>query len=145
MSLPIAWVEKIFDKLTLNYGQDFLNRYKSIPLADVKTDWSHELGFVMGRPSAISFALSNLPERPPTAQQFRALCLSAPQTDVPEALTYSPPANPERMREELAKLSKPVPKVDGRDWARRVIERKESGVKVSPTVVAMAKQAMGEL
>lgn len=139
MSLPTAWVEKIFDKLTLNYGVDFMARYKGIPLQDVKTDWSHELGFAVGRPSCISYALSNLPERPPTAQQFKALCLNAPNTEVPAALLPQPAPNPERMRFELEKLSKPVPAVDPRDWARKILANPAGR---TPTVLQMARNAL---
>ena len=79
MSLPIEWIEKIFKKLTVTYGRDFLGRYEGIPIADIKTDSSHELGGFQAHPEAIRHALQNLnPSKPPTVYEFRkCLCKRA--------------------------------------------------------------------
>lgn len=138
MSLPIEWVEKLFAKLTLNYGVDFLNRYKGIPLVDVKTDWSEELGGFGGE--RIAFALKNLPDRPPTSSQFRNLCLQAPAAEVP-ALP-EPKADPERLKRELEKLAPlraPAAHVDCKQWARVILESQKGR---TPTVIQMAKNAL---
>lgn len=141
MSLPIEWVEKIFSKLTVNYGVDFLARYKGIPLADVKADWSEELGGFGG--DRIAFALKNLPDKPPTATQFRNLCLSAPAIEVP-ALP-EPKADPVRMRQELAKLE-PLREVcqpadyDCKRWARVILANPGGRTHMA---LQMARDALG--
>lgn len=146
MSLPLSWVERIFDKLTLHYSQEFLSKWRDIDINTVKSEWAHELAVFERAPNLIAFALSNLPERAPNVANFKALCRQAPLTDV-EALP-SPKANPERMRAELAKLSVVATKQimqGNRDWAHAILRRKDDGAKISPTVVQMAKQALGEI
>ena len=140
MSLPIEWVEKLFAKLTLNYGVDFLNRYKGIPLVDVKTDWSEELGRLDG--AAIVFALGSLPDRPPTAQQFRNLCLQAPSAvEVPKL--EMPKANPEMAKLVMEKLAQaPTSPVDNRAWAKTILRDVQGGLRRTPTVIQMAKNAL---
>lgn len=141
MSLPIEWVEKLFAKLTLNYGVEFLNRYKGIPIMDVKTDWSEELGGFTGK--HISFALGVLPDRPPTSQQFRNLCLLAPAT---EALRIEPPkADPAIAKMVMEKLAvAPVVHAGRLDWAKAIMRDHIGGLRRTPTVVAMARGALGE-
>lgn len=105
MSLPIPWVDRIFEKLTLTYGREFIARWDNcgMPIADVKADWAHELGGFEAHPGSIAYALENLPaDRPPTVMQFRAICRMAPLPTLP-ALT-SPKADPDRVRAEIAKL-----------------------------------------
>ena len=58
MGMPSAWIDRIFDKLTLTYGQAFLNRWKDLDLNAVKSDWMHELDGMERHPEAIAFALS---------------------------------------------------------------------------------------
>lgn len=101
MSLPEHWTNKIFEKLMLTYGRDFLARWEGVPIADLKADWAHELaGYVCNAP-ALAYALQNLPtERPPTVLQFRAICQRAPAPAVPRI--EPPKANPEVARKAIA-------------------------------------------
>lgn len=69
-------VDLIFSKCQLVYGRDFSSRWEGMKLADVKADWRRELGTWLNQPQAIKHALENLPERPLTVIQFRALCMS---------------------------------------------------------------------
>ena len=134
MSLPTEWVEKIFHKLTLAYGQDFLNRWKGIPIADVKTDWAHCLAGFAEHPEAIGFALLNLPDsRPPTAQDFRAICRQAPRD---ESLALNAPKAPaDVVDKEIAKIvanamKPPVDErgqVDHKRWAKQLRDRHQRG------------------
>ena len=143
MSVPIEWVEKIFAKLSVNYGMDFLNRYKGIKLVDVKTDWSEELGGLDG--AAISFALQSLPDRPPTAQQFRNLCLQAPSAvEVPKL--EMPKPNPAMVKLVMERLAQsPISPVDNRAWAKAILRDVEAGVRRTPTVVQMARNALASV
>ena len=43
MTMPLAWIDRIFDKLTLTYGQQFLGRWRDVDMNSVKSDWLHEL------------------------------------------------------------------------------------------------------
>lgn len=129
MSLPIEWVEKIFRKLTLAYGRDFLARWEGITLADVKTDWMHELAGYENAPEAIAFALQNLPaSRPPTVFEFREMCRKAPRKAEAQ-IEYKP--DPARLAEELKKLNQsrkaPRQNVDCKAWAKALKARHEAG------------------
>jgi hypothetical protein len=144
MSLPLPWVDRIFDKLTLTYGQSFLSRWRDLDLNAVKSDWMHELSGFEKAPHAIAHALSNLPENPPTVIQFRALARTAPAAEVP-ALP-EPKADPERLKAELAKLAPIREQIastttakDCRKWARDILANPKGR---TPTTLQMARNAM---
>lgn len=145
MSLPSAWTDKIFKKLTLAYGRDFIGRWEGIDLNDVKSDWAHELSGFEAHPEAIAWSLENLPESPPNAIKFRNLCRQAPAPDVPQL--PQPKADPERVAAELAKLA-PMRvaasmQTNGKDWARRILARDEAGEKIRPYTLTSARQTLG--
>jgi hypothetical protein len=144
VSLSIKAVEWLWARLIAAYGVRFMAQYEGVPVADVKTDWAHRLARFHDRRDVILWALDNLPDAPPNALAFARLCAQAPAPVVP-ALP-EPPADPERMRAELAKLapvlSKPVQRTDGRDWARRLVARAEAGDRVSRAALAMARDAL---
>lgn len=142
--LPMPWVDRIFDKLTLVYGQSFLRRWVDVDMAAVKADWAHELAGFAQHPSSIGWALQHLPpEKPPTVLEFRLLARKAPPEELPRL--ESPKADPERVAAELTKLA-PVraPKVDdGKDWARRLVARADAGDRVRPISLRFAQEALG--
>lgn len=79
MSLPSNWVEPIFTKLTLIYGQQFLRRWQDLDLDAVKADWAHELDGLDKSPQRIAYALQNLPiDKPPTVLEFRSIAWKMP-------------------------------------------------------------------
>jgi hypothetical protein len=103
MSLPAHWIDKIFEKLTLVYGREFLNRWEGVPIEAVKDDWAHELEGFERWPEAIAFALKTLPpDRPPTVLQFRDICRKAPAKEFKQLPPPKP--DPEKVRAEIAKL-----------------------------------------
>lgn len=103
MSLPLPWVEKIFQKLSLVYGRDFLGRWEGIPIEDVKSDWAHELSGYQQSPDAISYALQHLPNKPPTVLEFRTICQAAPRVVKATMIEKSPGTyTPEVARKALA-------------------------------------------
>lgn len=157
MSLPLPWVDRIFEKLTLVYGQKFIALWRDVDLNAVKSDWAHELaGFAprdgevgSGRAgaAAIAYALANLdPLAPPNVLQFRALARRAPALEAPRL--PEPKADPERVAAELAKL-KPIAEAaratscGGKDWAHRIIARVGQGECINRTTVLFARQALG--
>jgi hypothetical protein len=142
--LPEPWVDRIFDKLTLVYGQSFLRRWADIDLAAVKADWAHELAWYAQQPSAIAWALQNLPaEKPPTVIEFRALARKAPAPVVPKL--EGPKADPDRVAAEMAKLAPVIekPRADPKRWARVIVERADAGEKVTPVALRFAREALG--
>lgn len=147
MSLPAAWVDRLFDKMTLTYGQSFLRRWQDIDLNAVKSDWAHELSGFERFPKSIAWALQNLPpEKPPTVLEFRNIARKAPEEEQPR-IEHSA-AGKERIAEELRKLgpilAKTAPSGDSFDWARRLIQRHESGAyKSTRAALAMARDALG--
>ncbi len=144
MSLPSNWTDKIFAKLTLAYGRDFLGRWEGIDLNDVKTDWSHELSGFDSHPEAIAYALANLPPKAPTVIEFRAIARRAPLPDVPRL--EAPRADPERVAAELAKLA-PIRSAvreaaGGKDWANSILERHAAGEQIRPICLRFAREAL---
>jgi hypothetical protein len=143
MSLPIPWVDKIFQKLTLTYGRDFLNRWEGVPIEDVKEDWAHELRGFQQNPSAIAYGLQNcLNGKPPTVHDFKAICIRRPET----VLTLPEPfANPEKVAAELKKLEsvKLIQRTDHRAWAKNLKKRHDSGEKINMNQVRCYREALG--
>lgn len=152
MSLPVKAVDRLFERLALTYGAAWMRQWEGLDVNDIKALWAHELAGFSGRLDAIAWALENLPPRCPNIIEFKALCREAPR---PQAAPLpEPPADPERVRAELAKLGH-VPasqragvtaKVDHKAWAKRIIARHESGEKVRPISLRFAREAlrMGE-
>jgi hypothetical protein len=126
MSLPDAWIERIFDKLTLVYGHQFLSRWDGLSLEKVKANWAAELSRFQQNPNALGYALENLPPgKAPTVLEFRALC-NSPQAPRPEAVqmlpSYSGPTADDlawqRHLPRLQKVRAEKPETAGRcDWA----------------------------
>lgn len=144
MSLPSPWVDKIFDKLTLVYGQAFLRRWQDLDMDAVKADWAHELSGLQQSLRAITYALQNLPpEKPPTVLEFRAISRRTP----PEAFVALPAAklDPERLEEHVAtarrRTARSAP--GNKDWARRIVDRHAAGDNVRPYNLNCAHQALG--
>lgn len=150
MSLPMKAIDRLFDRMTATYGAQWLRMWDGVPIQDVKTAWLHELSSYGGEPGlkSIVWALDNLPDRAPNAVQFRNICRQAPAEAAP-ALPL-PPANPERMRAELAKLghiekAKRMPTTGGIDhkgWAKALIARDAAGEKVRPISLKFARDAL---
>lgn len=148
MSLPIVAIDRLFARLNATYGAAWDRALGSVPVADAKAAWAHELGGFAGRLQDVAWALEHLPERCPNVIEFRNLCRLAPAAEV--AQLPAPPANPERIRAELAKLG-PVARqslsVGGgaanRAWARRILERVAAGEHVGRYARESAQVAMG--
>lgn len=141
MSLPTAWIDRIFDKLTLTYGQAFLRRWTDLDLNAVKSDWAHELSGFEQHPKAIAWALQNLPvDTPPTVLQFKFLARRAPPDELPRL--EAPRADPVRVAEELAKLAPILAEPTKRastDWAWAILDRAEAGEILAAATLRMAR------
>ena len=141
MSMPITWVEKIFLKLSLVYGRDFTGRYEGVSLADVKTDWAHELSGFENHPDSIKHALQHLPvSKPPTVYEFRNLAASAPRManlELPR-----PPQDPAIVAIIKAGL-KPLAENDGKEWARRLQRRHVACERLNSYQIMSYRMALG--
>ena len=132
MSLSCRVIDRLFGRLTVTYGVQFLKLYDGQNVAAVKSSWAHELGMFSGRLEAIAWALEMLPERCPNVLEFRKICRSAPSPDVPRLPDAK--ADPQRVSAELANLGGVKAAVlratnnSGKQWAKDLqgrIERKE--------------------
>ena len=144
MSLPLPWVDKIFEQLALTYGQQFLSRWRDLDLNAVKSDWADQLSGLQGFPKGIAYALENLDaEKPPTVLMFKALAMRAPR---PETLRIDEPkADPARVAAEFLKLStvRSKPQAGRLDWAKALRAKDELNPKlVTETVRKMYKDAL---
>ena len=143
MSLPLMWVDKIFAKLTLVYGREFLSRWEGLTIADVKTDWAHEMAGFAENPQAIAHALQNLPsDKPPNVYQFRSIARSLPPKQA--ALPAPVAASPDIVAAQLLAMV-PIKKalsVDGKEWARRIVGRHEAGDNIRLYSLNLAKEAL---
>lgn len=140
---PITMAESIdwlFTRLAGTYGAQWTRQWEGTPMTDVKAAWGHELSAYAGNPSAIKHALDNLPERCPNVIQFRNLCRTAPARTVPQI--EAPKADPARIREELAKLAPAPERVDGREWARRIVARHAQGERLGVFALNLAQSAL---
>lgn len=142
-------IDRIFKRMAATYGAAWDRSIGQAPIADVKTAWAHELsGFLRNRDAMmfIAWALENLPERCPNVIEFRNLCRQAPAPEMPKL--PEPKADPERVKAELAKLQ-PLREAttsptafDPKGWARNIVARHESGIRINPTTLQMARQAL---
>lgn len=145
----MAWVDRIFTKLTVRYGDRFLNRWRGIDMDAVRNDWADTLAGFDNWPEAIAYAFEHLDDdKPPTAANFRTLAHLAPK---PERLALpEPKADPARVAAELAKLGHlpgPAPsKQSGhgmRDWAYRLKTRHDAGEILSLNQIRCYTDALG--
>jgi len=148
MSLPIAWVDRIFERLTGRYGDRFSARWKGVDMDAVRHDWATVLAGFKNWPEAISFAFDTLDdEKPPTAAVFRSLALKAPK---PTRLALpEPQADHERLAAEFAKLGEIKSKtlstsaVDHKAWAKRLKSRHEAGEILNVNQIRCYRAALG--
>lgn len=133
MSLPAPWVDKLFQKLAVTYGQGFLRQYDGVPIEEVKANWAHELSCFQQSPDAIRYGLEYLPaSKAPTVLEFRDLCRRAPAAPVPQL--EAPEVDPEKVKavtKALRGIGRKERENDLRAWAYRLKERDERGPGIS--------------
>jgi len=143
MSLPDKALDRLFQRLSATYGAAWSRQWADVPVSDVKAAWAHELDVFSQSLHRIAWALENLPPKCPNVIEFKAICRQAPAPDLPRL--PEPKADPERVKAELLKLNSQshVAKQDPKDWARRILARKEAGEKLNPTSLRFAREALG--
>ena len=142
MPLPSRWIDALFSKLTLTYGQAFLRQWEGVPIETVKAEWANELGGFEVAPVKIAYALSILnPDKPPNILQFKAFCIKAPS---PVVLAIgAPPADPVRVAEVVASIKKTQSQVS-KGWTARLKAREEAGEKLNSAQRMMWREAVNE-
>lgn len=82
------WVDDIHGKLLIRYGAQWARMWEGINPDAVRDDWAGQLAGISEQ--RIEHALQHLPiERPPTAGQFRLLCMSLHVTE-PQPMQQAP-------------------------------------------------------
>lgn len=83
--LPGTWVHRIWSAMRAAYGSEFDRRWQCPEgedpekhVASLRENWQRELRNFRNFPEAIAYGLENLPPRPPSLPEFRAICLRAP-------------------------------------------------------------------
>jgi hypothetical protein len=148
MTLPIAAVERLFDRLSMTYGTEFKNKWTGMPLKEIKTHWAYELSQFAGNLNAIGWALQNLPDRCPNLIEFKSLCKQAPRTTT---IALDAPKVPiEVVDTEIFKIISSLVKTpestgDHKRWARRLKERHEKGEQLSLYQINCYKVALNLL
>ena len=142
--LPADWIEYIFSRLTVRYGRAFLARWdvEGIDRELVKADWAKELAGFSNWTEAIDYALDSLPAdgKPPTVNEFKAACFRAPKPNrqaLPE-----PAANPAFAKQVASQVSRAAAQGSRfTDWIHQGLADLQAGVKKSPTVERMIREA----
>lgn len=153
-----AMIDRLFGRLTMMYGNKFLDMWASSPIEDVKKCWSDELRIFSVE--QIGLAVSNLKTHnfPPTLPEFLQLCESARRerprsspTPLPDKRGYNPNdpailAAKARCMETVAKLhasmGNPFSKPSN-NWANKILARHEAGEVIPPDSLRMARTALG--
>jgi hypothetical protein len=147
MSIPTQAVDRLFERLAASYGAQWTRQWADVPIAEVKTAWSHELGIFRDNLKAIGWALENLPDRCPNLIEFKNLCKQAPRPEV--KLLDAPKADGEVVDKELAKIAAKAmepPKnelgmVDHKRWAKTLKQRHDKGEKLNYQQIKMYQAA----
>ena len=142
MSLPSAWIDSLFARLSVRYGSAFMRQYADLDAEAVKADWAEVLGGFNDKPEAIRYGLENLPsDKPVSALTFRDLCRRSPDKEVKaiERPLASPP--PEIVARVNAVLANPV---DHKAWAKKLrdIEFNHGGWLPNGTKTTRAQREM---
>jgi hypothetical protein len=141
MSLPLPVIERLFERLQLTYGRDFLSSSEGTDIGAIKSFWAHELAGFAGNLKAIGKALESLPERVPNVIVFRNICLRylpEPALGLP-----APKADPAIIAAALAAIKPAEGGHHRKSWARVLQKRDEAGERLNPNQIRCYKNAIG--
>jgi hypothetical protein len=103
MPLPDLWIDDLFRRLSVRYGQAFLRQYDGLNLSEVKRDWAEVLGDMSAE--RLRHAVRNMPEAVPTAPMFRRVCLEYRLPDESLPRLAAPAPDPAR-KADVARMLK---------------------------------------
>ena len=142
-----AWIERLFERLTALYGNEFAGKYREVPAQRVKETWLDLLApYTAGQ---ISRALSDCKglKRAPNAPEFAEMCRQAwasdrdtedkenkrPLTDEEKARWKAAQTKALSEAEKIAKTKSSVLEVNGivvdrfKQWAVNLMKREAGG------------------
>ena len=134
MPLDFRFVDMIHTRLLVRYGAKWVAQTAPVTVVEggeamLKADWAEELDGIGG--DAIRHALANLPpDFPPSASQFRTLCINAPRAYVPQLA--GPKANPQRVAAELERMRSMLASRKPMQWAYDLQDREGAGEALTP-------------
>ena len=155
-TLPVSWVDRLFDRMQGFYGSLWVDRWRSGELdangrdrglLNAKATWCVELGGFVDQSERIQKAIEACRscKLPPTLPEFMELCRQA-SPNVVLALP-APKVSQEVARERVAQLEAGVSKITGmagrdhKKWARDILAAPKNYPAVS---VRMAREALGK-
>jgi len=141
MSLPLPVIDRLFARLQLTYGRDFLSNFEGLNGGDVKSMWGHELAGFANNLQAISKALESLPERAPNIIQFKNICMR--YLPEPAVALPGPAAKPEVIAAAMAAITSREGGTGHKGWAKRLKSRDEAGEVLNTNQVRCYKNALG--
>lgn len=140
MGLPASWVDNLFARLGVRYGDSFTRQWQDADPAAVKRDWAEVLAGFEQHPDSIAYALENLPDRPPNAQQFRAICRNAPPPVVKQL--PAPKADASVARAAIERLKALKSREPSAEWAAKLSERERQGDRLTAAQKSAWRAAM---
>lgn len=151
-ALPDSWIERIFKKMSVNYGSKFADLWRGTDPVDMKNEWAYKLAGFADMPKEIKEALDALDDKPypPTLPEFLALCREAGRRidGHKPAIEYRPTAEEQARADALIKkAAERMTKIDRRDhkeWAKKLKARHESGEILSLIQVNAYREALAD-
>lgn len=123
-------IDRIFARLLVRYGNQWLRMWDGIDMDAVKTEWASELAVYSSNLRAIAYGLDNLPQDfPPNVSQFKAICNRRPDVQAP-ALP-APPINKEAAAAALRAF-----KTAGKETPAEFMHRLDLEVKAGTAIQA---------
>ena len=147
--LPGTWVHRIWSAMRGNYGAEF-DRLWARPahleaaehVESLRQTWQRELRCFRTFPEAITYGLENLPPRPPSLPEFRALCLRAPaQPPKQQDLLPPPKADLARLAGEISKVASSWKSRKPTAWLEDLEARQRAGERLTAGQLAFVKAA----
>ena len=152
MSLPEAWIDRIFERLSCFYGSKFADMWRGTDPVQLKAVWSEKLAGFHDRPEIIRHALESLDDRPwpPTLPEFLEVCRNQARRlgPVPLPQLNAPTVTREQMAEATREIEHAATKpkeYDYRGWCKELKRRYLAGEDLLPIQISMASEAMGEV
>jgi hypothetical protein len=130
MSMPAAWVDRLFARMVARYGNGWGRMWEGINAEIVRADWAEQLDGLTA--DAILYGLEHLPlDWPPTASRFRAICIER-RADEPVLALPAPPADPAKATAALSAMREiGRPKNGPKAWAYRLRDREQGGERLT--------------
>jgi hypothetical protein len=139
MPLKSETVDWLFARFGVRYGAAWRAKWAGVPMEAVAMDWATELDRVPR--DSILYALGYLPlEFPPTAAQFKAICLRCPTPNV--VALPGPKADPQRVAAMIGLIRTKLDKRPRLQWAHDLAEREKAGQRLTPVQSAAWREAL---